>query len=52
MIADLPHVVAPAGKGFEDCGTGMIKAPSRGAPCRLEDFDSASLLARGHDSAP
>jgi len=31
---------------------GMIKAPSRGAPCRLEDFDPASLLAREHDSAP
>jgi len=31
---------------------GMIKAPSRGAPRRLEDFGPASLPARGHDSAP
>jgi len=31
---------------------GMIKAPSHGAPHRLEDFDPASLLARGYDSAP
>lgn len=25
---------------------GMVKAPSRGAPRRLEDFDPATLLAR------
>jgi len=25
---------------------GMVKAPSRGRPRRLEDFDPASLLAR------
>lgn len=31
---------------------GMIKAPSCGAPRRLEDFDPASLLARERDSAP
>lgn len=31
---------------------GMIKAPLHGAPRRLEDFDPASLLARGYDSAP
>jgi len=30
---------------------GMIKAPSHGAPRRLEDFDPASLLARERDSA-
>lgn len=31
---------------------GMIKAPSCGAPRRLEDFDPASLLTRERDSAP
>lgn len=31
---------------------GLIKAPACGAPRRLEDFDPASLLARGRDSGP
>ena len=31
---------------------GMIKAPSRGFPRRLEDFDPASLVTREHDAAP
>jgi hypothetical protein len=26
---------------------GMVKAPSRGVPRKLEDFDPASLVARG-----
>jgi antitoxin PrlF len=29
---------------------GMVKAPSRGIPRRLEDFDPASLLARDRES--
>jgi len=31
---------------------GMVTAPSRGAPRRLEDFDPASLLARGYGTEP
>jgi antitoxin PrlF len=29
---------------------GMLKAPSRGVPRRLEDFDPATLVARGRAS--
>ncbi len=31
---------------------GMVKAPSRGVPRRLEDFDPASLLAEARRSGP
>jgi AbrB family looped-hinge helix DNA binding protein len=31
---------------------GMVKAPSRGAPRRLEDFDAASLAARARPRKP
>lgn len=31
---------------------GMIKAPSCGAPRRLDEFDPASLLERERDSTP
>ena len=31
---------------------GMLKAPSRGMPRRLEDFDPASLAARGRALRP
>ncbi len=31
---------------------GMLKAPSRGVPRRLEDFDPAVLAARGRRDAP
>lgn len=31
---------------------GMVKAPSRGVPRRLEDFDPASLLTRRRRGAP
>ena len=31
---------------------GMVKAPARGVPRRLEDFDSASLLARLRPGKP
>ena len=31
---------------------GMVKAPSRGTPRRLEDFDPASLLARKRPARP
>lgn len=31
---------------------GMVKAPSRGRPRRLEDFDAASLTARRRPRTP
>ena len=31
---------------------GMVKAPARGAPRRLQDFDPASLLARARPRKP
>ena len=31
---------------------GMVKAPARGVPRRLEDFDPASLLARLRPAKP
>jgi antitoxin PrlF len=31
---------------------GLVKAPARGAPRRLGDFDPASLVARTHRSKP
>ena len=31
---------------------GMVKAPARGVPRRLEDFDPASLLARPRRGRP
>ncbi|MBK8765996.1 MAG: AbrB/MazE/SpoVT family DNA-binding domain-containing protein [Burkholderiaceae bacterium] len=31
---------------------GMVKAPTRGVPRRLEDFDPASLLARARRAKP
>ena len=31
---------------------GMVKAPARGAPRHLEDFDPASLLARSRRGKP
>ena len=31
---------------------GMVKAPARGTPRRLEDFDPASLLARSPRGRP
>ena len=31
---------------------GMVKAPSRGAPRRLEDFDAASLTTRARPRKP
>ena len=31
---------------------GMVKAPARGVPRRLEDFDPASLLARVRPGKP
>ena len=32
--------------------TGMVKAPARGVPRRLEDFDPASLLTRSRRGKP
>ncbi len=31
---------------------GMVKAPKRGVPRRLQDFDAASLLAKARSSKP
>jgi AbrB family looped-hinge helix DNA binding protein len=31
---------------------GMVKAPARGVPRRLQDFDPASLLARSRPGKP
>ena len=31
---------------------GMVKAPTRGVPRRLEDFDAATLLARTRRNKP
>ena len=31
---------------------GMVKAPARGVPRRLQDFDAASLLARSRPGKP
>jgi antitoxin PrlF len=31
---------------------GMLKAPARGVPRRLEDFDAAALLAHGRANKP
>jgi AbrB family looped-hinge helix DNA binding protein len=31
---------------------GMVKAPARGVPRRLEDFDPASLLTRARPAKP
>jgi hypothetical protein len=31
---------------------GMVKAPARGVPRRLEDFDPASLLTRSRRGKP
>ena len=31
---------------------GMVKAPSRGVPRRLQDFDPASLMARSRRGKP
>ena len=31
---------------------GMVKAPARGVPRRLQDFDAASLLARSRPGEP
>ena len=39
-------VVRPVEKPDLSRLAGMVKAPSRGRPRRLEDFDPASLIAR------
>jgi antitoxin PrlF len=40
------RVVRPVAKADIAGLAGMVKAPSRGVPRRLEDFDPASMLAR------
>ncbi|MCU0814338.1 MAG: AbrB/MazE/SpoVT family DNA-binding domain-containing protein [Burkholderiaceae bacterium] len=39
------RVVRPVATGDMSEMAGMVKAPARGIPRRLEDFDPASLLA-------
>jgi hypothetical protein len=39
------RVVRPVATGDMSEMVGMVKAPARGIPRRLEDFDPASLLA-------
>lgn len=40
------RVVRAVAKADLSSMAGMVKAPARGVPRRLEDFDPASLLAR------
>jgi AbrB family looped-hinge helix DNA binding protein len=46
------RVVRPVSKGDISGMAGMVKAPARGVPRRLEDFDPASLLTRSRRSKP
>ena len=40
------HVVRPVATADMTGMAGMVQAPARGVPRRLEDFDPASLLTR------
>ena len=40
------RVVRPVATADLTAMAGMVKAPARGVPRRLEDFDPASMLAR------
>jgi AbrB family looped-hinge helix DNA binding protein len=46
------RVVRPVAAGDVSAMAGMVKAPRRGVPRRLEDFDPASILARGRRRTP
>lgn len=46
------RVVRPVATPDISTLAGMVKAPSRGAPRRLEDFDPSALLARPRRSKP
>ncbi len=39
-------VSAPATIGDIESGAGMLRAPSRGKPRRLQDFDAAAMVRR------
>ena len=45
------RVVRAIGTSDLSALVGMVKAPSRGVPRRLEDFDPAALLARSRPAA-
>lgn len=45
-------VVRPVVKADLAGLAGMVKAPTRGLPRRLQDFDAASLLARSRSGKP
>jgi AbrB family looped-hinge helix DNA binding protein len=46
------RVIRSVVKGELTGMAGMVKAPARGMPRRLEDFDPASLLARSRPGQP
>jgi antitoxin PrlF len=46
------RVVRPVAPADLNGLSGMVKAPARGVPRRLEDFDPASLLARSRRGKP
>lgn len=45
-------VLRPVAKADLSGLAGMVKAPARGLPRRLQDFDPASLLARPRPAKP
>lgn len=46
------RVVRPVATADTAKMAGMVKAPARGVPRRLEDFDPASLLTRSRRGTP
>ncbi len=46
------RVVRAIGSGDVTALAGMLTAPSRGVPRRLEDFDAASMMAHEPSSEP
>ena len=46
------RVVSPIDRADLTGLAGMVKAPTRGVPRRLRDFDPASLLARSRSGKP
>jgi AbrB family looped-hinge helix DNA binding protein len=46
------RVVRPPATADVTAMAGMVKAPARGVPRRLEDFDPASLLTRTRRDPP
>ncbi len=46
------RVVRPVATADMTAMAGLVKAPARGVPRRLEDFDPASLLTRSRRNKP